>query len=337
MWLPPGHWRRLPSGEYLQGGRWMAVYGTLEEVPVFAEFGRIVPVASSAGCRSGIANSLAAMADDAHYDADAGLEHPAHLDVTVIAGDDGAFQLIEDDGSGGSDPLRTDAGVRAAAARLVVGGGGLRFPGVGVTGARRTAAVAGAAPVRHSPGRRAQRAGHGCGRVHPGGVSTGGDAVVRVAGAAAGVALYGAGARGGVGGASRSARRETHRPPAGDAVGQLVQDGAARGDGGAVGRQPHAQSGAGANRVAVAVRRRWWCGYVDVATDSQHLRDRLRVRGGVVAPGISSRMAATTAGGGVESALLSPLCVADADARRLASREVAGGAADVARQERDPG
>ena len=106
MWLPPGHWRRLPSGEYLQGGRWMAVYGTLEEVPVFAEFGRIVPVASSAGCRSGIANSLAAMADDAHYDADAGLEHPAHLDVTVIAGGDGAFQLIEDDGSGGSDPLR---------------------------------------------------------------------------------------------------------------------------------------------------------------------------------------------------------------------------------------
>jgi hypothetical protein len=106
LWLPPGCWRRLPSGEAYVGDRWVSIYGTNEEIPVFAAAGRIIPVASSERCRSGVMNDFCAVADDAIYDAEAGLEHPSILDVTIIAGGEHCYQLIEDDGSGGDDPLR---------------------------------------------------------------------------------------------------------------------------------------------------------------------------------------------------------------------------------------
>jgi hypothetical protein len=106
LWLPPGTWRHLPSGEAYAGNRWICVYGGVDDVPVFAASGAIVPLASSPGCRSGIANDFAALMDDQNFDADAGLENPEMFDVTVVAGGEHTFQMIEDDGSGGDDPLR---------------------------------------------------------------------------------------------------------------------------------------------------------------------------------------------------------------------------------------
>ncbi|KAK4530891.1 hypothetical protein CCYA_CCYA06G1748 [Cyanidiococcus yangmingshanensis] len=106
LWLPPGCWRRLPSGESYLGDRWICVYGGNDDVPVFAAAGRVIPVASSKGCRSGTMNDFSKVADDHLYDSEAGLEHPEILDITIVAGAEHSYQLIEDDGSGGDDPLR---------------------------------------------------------------------------------------------------------------------------------------------------------------------------------------------------------------------------------------
>ena len=50
VWLPPGNWFNFFTGEHYDGGRWHTLYGRLDDIPVFAKAGAIVPLGRS-GCR----------------------------------------------------------------------------------------------------------------------------------------------------------------------------------------------------------------------------------------------------------------------------------------------
>ncbi|MFW6096477.1 MAG: TIM-barrel domain-containing protein, partial [Chloroflexota bacterium] len=78
MWLPPGDWFHFFDGRHFAGDRWQALYGTLDEIPVLARAGAIVPLAPHAGWGS--------------------VENPKALDVVVFPGADNVFELYEDDG-----------------------------------------------------------------------------------------------------------------------------------------------------------------------------------------------------------------------------------------------
>ena len=75
VWLPAGDWFDFFSGERYPGDGWYAVYGSLDEIPVFAKAGAIVPLAAE----DGVAN-------------------PDKLVVHVFPGADNIFHLYEDDG-----------------------------------------------------------------------------------------------------------------------------------------------------------------------------------------------------------------------------------------------
>ncbi len=99
VWLPEGDWflgngfaTSLPSGEtekgnsknvtgrwsHYTGGRWHTLYGTLDEIPVFAKAGAIVPLGPKVAW--------------------GGIENPDHLTVHIFPGADNTFKLYEDDG-----------------------------------------------------------------------------------------------------------------------------------------------------------------------------------------------------------------------------------------------
>jgi hypothetical protein len=79
VWLPPGgNWYHFFSGECFKGGGWYAQYGRLEDIPVFAKTGAIVPLGPKAGW--------------------GGVDSPAEFDLRVFAGADNRFVLYEDDG-----------------------------------------------------------------------------------------------------------------------------------------------------------------------------------------------------------------------------------------------
>jgi alpha-glucosidase (family GH31 glycosyl hydrolase) len=89
VWLPEvpgedGRWYAVLDGVHLRagapyrGGGWHTLYGALEDVPLFARSGAILPF----GPR---------LAWD-------GIENPAELEVHAFAGGDGHFDLYEDDG-----------------------------------------------------------------------------------------------------------------------------------------------------------------------------------------------------------------------------------------------
>ena len=79
VWLPEGDWRHFFSGEHYDGNAWYAIYGTLEDIPVFAKAGAIVPLSPANGWGS--------------------LDNPAELELHIFAGADNVFQLYEDDGN----------------------------------------------------------------------------------------------------------------------------------------------------------------------------------------------------------------------------------------------
>jgi hypothetical protein len=78
VWLPQGDWYHFLSGERIAGNRWHAAYGPIDDMPVFARAGAIVPM-SADGPEAVVAN-------------------PKHMNVRVFAGADGAITLYEDDG-----------------------------------------------------------------------------------------------------------------------------------------------------------------------------------------------------------------------------------------------
>lgn len=79
VWLPPGEWFHFFDGRYFEGDQWQALYGALDDVPVFARAGAIVPLGSRAGW--------------------GGVENPETLQVHVFPGADNHFELYEDDGT----------------------------------------------------------------------------------------------------------------------------------------------------------------------------------------------------------------------------------------------
>jgi alpha-glucosidase (family GH31 glycosyl hydrolase) len=78
LWLPDGMWFNFFSGEPVQGGKWASVYGDLQEIPVYAKAGAIVPLDRETGW-GGVAN-------------------PDSLEVFIFPGADNRFELVEDDG-----------------------------------------------------------------------------------------------------------------------------------------------------------------------------------------------------------------------------------------------
>ncbi|HEX7598287.1 MAG TPA: TIM-barrel domain-containing protein, partial [Polyangia bacterium] len=72
VWLPAGDWFNFFNGEHHSGGRWLTFYGGLDEIPVLARAGAIVPMQSPTGSQD--------------------------LVIHVFPGANNAFELYEDDG-----------------------------------------------------------------------------------------------------------------------------------------------------------------------------------------------------------------------------------------------
>ncbi|MBE2223646.1 MAG: SCP2 sterol-binding domain-containing protein [Anaerolineae bacterium] len=75
VWLPVGDWFDFFSGMPYAGDSWHAVYGSLDEIPVFAKAGAIVPLATEDG-----------------------VTNPDKLAIHVFPGAANRFDLYEDDG-----------------------------------------------------------------------------------------------------------------------------------------------------------------------------------------------------------------------------------------------
>jgi hypothetical protein len=78
VWLPDGDWFSFPDGRLYTGGRWHAVYGGLEAIPLFARAGAILPLSGAAGWNT--------------------WQPPERLQVHVFPGASNHFDLYEDDG-----------------------------------------------------------------------------------------------------------------------------------------------------------------------------------------------------------------------------------------------
>lgn len=76
VWLPEGEWFDFFDGRRYQDG-WHVRYGTLEDIPLYARAGAIVPLGPQASSNT---------------------EPPRRLQVTVFPGADNGFELYEDDG-----------------------------------------------------------------------------------------------------------------------------------------------------------------------------------------------------------------------------------------------
>ena len=85
-WLPEGTWVDVLSGQVYDGDRLIDLHRGLDAVPVLAAPGAIVPL------------------DGAQVPGNEPV-NPVHLELLVVPGADGAFTLVEDDGTGdGTDP-----------------------------------------------------------------------------------------------------------------------------------------------------------------------------------------------------------------------------------------
>lgn len=79
VWFPEGDWYDFKTGEHLAGNRILNIYGSLDDIPLFARAGAIVPLGPRVGW--------------------GGVENPQELTIHIFAGADGAFTLYEDDGA----------------------------------------------------------------------------------------------------------------------------------------------------------------------------------------------------------------------------------------------
>ena len=78
VWLPEGRWYDFLTDDHYEGNRWITVYGALDQIPVFARGGAIVPLAPPTGW--------------------GGTGNPETLEVHVFPWQSNRFELYEDDG-----------------------------------------------------------------------------------------------------------------------------------------------------------------------------------------------------------------------------------------------
>ena len=85
-WLPPGRWTDILTGLVYDGDREIVMHRDLETIPVLAAAGAIIPLSAATSPGNDPGN-------------------PSALEILVVVGAHGAFDLIEDDGTGdGLDP-----------------------------------------------------------------------------------------------------------------------------------------------------------------------------------------------------------------------------------------
>ena len=105
-WLPAGRWIDVFTRLVYDGGRQVVLHRELAEIPVLAAPGAIIPLSGELVP----GNSP---------------DNPAALEILVVVGADGAFEIIEDDGSGsGLDPeavARTRVSFDQASGTVTVG------------------------------------------------------------------------------------------------------------------------------------------------------------------------------------------------------------------------
>ena len=78
VWFPSGTWFNFFTCEQYQGDQWYEISATLEDIPVFAKAGAIVPLAPKPKW--------------------GGIDNPTELDVYIFPGVNNTFDLYEDDG-----------------------------------------------------------------------------------------------------------------------------------------------------------------------------------------------------------------------------------------------
>ncbi|MEE4194442.1 MAG: TIM-barrel domain-containing protein [Anaerolineae bacterium] len=78
IYLPEGTWFNFFSGERVQGNGWKSIYGTLDDIPVFAKAGAIVP-----------------MSEENDWGQP---QNPVCPELVIFPGADNVFELYEDDG-----------------------------------------------------------------------------------------------------------------------------------------------------------------------------------------------------------------------------------------------
>ncbi len=101
-WLPAGTWVDLFTGRVYDGDRRLHLHRDLTTIPVLAPAGAILPLDGRTVPGNGTAN-------------------PEHLEVVVVVGADGAFDLVEDDDATTSEVTTTPLHFEQAAGRLTVG------------------------------------------------------------------------------------------------------------------------------------------------------------------------------------------------------------------------
>ncbi|KAN0105886.1 glycoside hydrolase family 31 protein [Hyaloscypha variabilis] len=82
-WLPPGRYVDIFTGVVYNGDRNLWICRTLEEFPVFAKEGSIITL-------------------DAATEPENGESNPENIEILIVVGADGEFELLEDDGRGSS-------------------------------------------------------------------------------------------------------------------------------------------------------------------------------------------------------------------------------------------
>ena len=78
VWFPAGTWFNFFTGKSISGGGWRETTAALEDIPVFAKAGAIIPLAPKVGW--------------------GGIGNPSELDIFIFPGADNEFALYEDDG-----------------------------------------------------------------------------------------------------------------------------------------------------------------------------------------------------------------------------------------------
>lgn len=79
VWFPPGEWYDFFNGMHHQGSRWEINHYALDETPLFAKAGAILPMQADTTSN--------------------GVDNPAAINVLVFPGKDSHFTLYEDDGA----------------------------------------------------------------------------------------------------------------------------------------------------------------------------------------------------------------------------------------------